>query len=329
MGPSSGVGFTAMVMQEVVDQDQPTDEEFYSLFSLDDFTRGKLLADADVLLWQLMPTHLPNKEETNRILDLFFLFTSRVFPVLHQPTFRGLVEHLYGLDTIRTESYEALAQLYFALSIGYCFDVQRARDERGQDQIRCLQLANRCNITELHYRRDGLARLQTLALHSYALILLGQRSGGMRISAMANVAALEVGLHHDGKQFKGNPLETEMRRRVFWCTFMVHLFCCSLQGLPRALHEADITIAEPSDIDDEYLTPTEVLRSVPGRTKIHRFVTLCRLVRILSRVLDVLYTTNKRKQASSKIEQMNRLCCDHLLDQLFVFDTLTPSQVPH
>lgn len=46
----------------------------------------------------------------------------------------------------------------------------------------------------------------------------------------ANMAALEVGLHHDGKQFKGNPLETEMRRRVFWCVFMLHLFNSSLQG---------------------------------------------------------------------------------------------------
>lgn len=52
----------------------------------------------------------------------------------------------------------------------------------------------------------------------------------LTISLQANMAALEVGLHHDGKQFKGNPLETEMRRRVFWCVFMLHLFNSSLQG---------------------------------------------------------------------------------------------------
>lgn len=90
----------------------------------------------------------------------------------------------------------------------------------------------------------------------------------------------------------------------------------TMYRLPRALHEADITIAEPSDIDDDQLTATEVLNAVPGRTKVHRFVTICRLCRILSRVMDVLYTHNKRKQASMKIEQMNRLCCEHLLDQL-------------
>ena len=109
---------------------------------------------------------------------------------------------------------------------------------------------------------------------------------------------------------------------------MLHLFNATLQGLPRALHEADVTIAEPSDIDDEYLTQTEVRPCLPGRTKIHRFVSTCRLARILSRVIDVLYTQNKRKQASSKIDQMHRLCCEHLLDQLdFSFEEV-PDDLP-
>ncbi|KAI7512522.1 hypothetical protein KC347_g2405 [Hortaea werneckii] len=331
MGPSSGVAFTAKVLEEMLGDDQPSDTDFYSLFNLDDLTRGQHLADADAMLWQIQPDPLPERAEADRVIDLFFLFTERVFPVLHQPTFRGVVDLIYeegGKGSVPAEQFELLAQFYFTMSIGYCFDMQRSREDRNRDQIRALQYACRCHISRLHWRVDGLARLQTLALHSYALIMLRQRSQAMRISAMANMAALEVGLHHDGKQFKGNPLETEMRRRVFWCVFMLHLFNSSLQGLPRALHEADITIAEPSDIDDEHLTPTEILNHVPARTKIHRFVTMCRLCRILSRVMDVLYTHNKRKQASTRIEQMNRLCCEHLLDQLDFSYTEIPDDLP-
>jgi hypothetical protein len=44
------------------------------------------------------------------------------------------------------------------------------------------------------------------------------------MSAVANTKALEVGLHHDGKQFNGNPLEAQMRRRVFWCVFMLRMY---------------------------------------------------------------------------------------------------------
>lgn len=75
--------------------------------------------------------------------------------------------------------------------------------------------------------------------------------------------------------------------------------------------ETDISIADPSDIDDDRLTSTEVLDALPGRSKIHRFISTCKLMRILSRTLDVLYSTNKRKQASSRIEQMvsSDCCC--------------------
>lgn len=88
---------------------------------------------------------------------------------------------------------------------------------------------------------------------------------------------------------------------------MLHLFNSALAGLPRALHTADVTIAEPADVDDDQLTTTEILNSLPGRTKIHRFVSIVRLCRILSRALDVLYTHTKRKHASTRITQMVRM----------------------
>ncbi|KAF2763607.1 hypothetical protein EJ03DRAFT_68530 [Teratosphaeria nubilosa] len=329
MGASSGIAFTAKVMQAIyAGSQQPADKDFFGLFDLNDSTRARWLAESDVLLWQACPTELPNRQEAERILHLFFLFTQRTFPVVHRPSFMGAIDHLYRLRNIGMESFEILSQLYFALSIGYCFDLSRETEDRAHDQIRAFQTACHCHFRTLHMKTDGLMRLQTLAMHSYALLTLRQRSESMRISAIANTVALEVGLHHEGPRFAGNPLETQMKRRVFWCIFTLHLSNSSLQGLPRALHEADITISEPSDIDDEYLTPTEVLNCVPGRTKIHRFIGVCRLSRILSRTLDVLYTHSKRKNASTKIEQMNRICCEHLLDALdFSFEE-QPDDLP-
>ena len=306
MGPSSGADFSIMVLHAVLGRGELREPDWKGLFTVDDFTRGKALEQADYILWELVPTDLPERAEADRILNFFFIFTQRVFPILHRPSFQAVVDTLYSLNPITTDHFEQLAQFYFCLSVGHCFDLSRPRDERIKDQIRNMEIGCRCHFTTLHARRDGLTRLQTLALQSYALIMLRQRSEALRVSAIANIMALECGLHHDGTQFDGNPLETEMRRRVFWCVFMLHLFSSAFMGIPRALHEADITIAEPSDIDDEYLTSTKVLNSLPGRTKIHRFVSVCRLVRILSRTLDVLYTHNKRRHASTRIEQMVR-----------------------
>lgn len=71
MGPSSGVGFSAKVLQEVLDEDQPTDPEFYSLFSLDDFTRCRALQQADHLLWEVVPTSLPPRHEVEKVFVRF------------------------------------------------------------------------------------------------------------------------------------------------------------------------------------------------------------------------------------------------------------------
>ncbi|GAB7358464.1 hypothetical protein MBLNU230_g2528t1 [Neophaeotheca triangularis] len=328
MGPSSGIGFSAQVLQEVVDEDQQEDPAYYALFSLDDFSRGNALEQSDHLLWSVSPTNLPDRASIDPIISNFFIFTERSFPILHRPTFIVVIDELYSMDTIGTESFEMLAQFYLALSIGHSFSLELTREERTSRQIEALQAGCRCHYATLHMRRDGLTRLQTLSLHAYALIMLRQRSEALRLSAIANIKALECGLHHDGNRYTGNPLETEMRRRIFWCTFMLHLFSSALSGIPRALHEADITIAEPSDVDDDQLTSTSVTESLPGESKIHRFISVCRLARILSRVLDVLYTTRRRKQASTKIEQMNRLCCDHLLESLDFSADEVPEDVP-
>lgn len=325
MGPSSGVGFSAMALDEILGKEAPSNPDFNGLFTVDDFTRGRALEQADHMLWQLVPTDLPDRAEADRILNYFFLFTERTFPILHRPSFQAVVDELYNAESITTDSFEQLSQFYFCLSVGHCFDLSRERQERIRDQIRNLEIGCRCHFTTLHTRRDGLTRIQTLALQAYALIMLRQRSEALRLSAMANMKALECGLHHDGTQHSGNPLETEMRRRVFWCVFMLHLFGSSFLGLPRALHEADITISEPSDIDDEFLTSTKVLSAIPGRTKMHRFVNVCRLIRILSRTVDVLYTHNKRKHASTRIEQMVSGSMFNLRVELILTRLIEPS----
>jgi len=144
-----------------------------------------------------------------------------VFPILHKQTFCQTIEDLYNAEEIGPEWFERLAQFYFVLSIGHSFNWRMSYEERTDQQIRGLQTGVRCFYATLHTRSDGLTRLQSISLQSYCLVLLRQRSEALRLSAMANNKALECGLHHDGQQSAGNPLETEMRRRIFWCVFML------------------------------------------------------------------------------------------------------------
>ena len=53
----------------------------------------------------------------------YFLFTERVFPVLHRPSFLRVIDDLYEQDTIGIERFEFLAQFHYAMSIAHWFDI--------------------------------------------------------------------------------------------------------------------------------------------------------------------------------------------------------------
>lgn len=70
MGPSSGVGLAATVLQEILGDDQPPDPEYYCLFSLDDFARSRALEAADSMLWSVVPTNLPGRAAAEKVWHL-------------------------------------------------------------------------------------------------------------------------------------------------------------------------------------------------------------------------------------------------------------------
>jgi hypothetical protein len=53
----------------------------------------------------------------------YFLFTERVFPVLHRPSFLRVIDDLYKQDTIGIDRFEYLAQFHFAMSIAHWFNM--------------------------------------------------------------------------------------------------------------------------------------------------------------------------------------------------------------
>lgn len=67
MGPSAGVGFSAKILQEILTDNQPAEPDYYCLFSIDDFMRARRLESADTLLWEVVPTNLPNRQAANEV----------------------------------------------------------------------------------------------------------------------------------------------------------------------------------------------------------------------------------------------------------------------
>jgi hypothetical protein len=71
-------------------------------------------------------------------------------------------------------------------------------------------------------------------------------------------SALRMGLH---RSFRGNfnLIEAEERKRAFWVAKKMDTYVGAILGLPHSLQDEDIDQELPLEVDDEYITETEIL----------------------------------------------------------------------
>lgn len=85
-------------------------------------------------------------------------------------------------------------------------------------------------------------------------------------------------------------------------------FISAIDGLPKSFRDQDIDVELPSDVDDDFVNSEEYLLSLPGEpTGMLLFLSLVKVVRVLSNTLEILYTTTDRRQTVTKIQTIDRL----------------------
>lgn len=114
-------------------------------------------------------------------------------------------------------------------------------------------------------------------------------------------AAVRMGLHRSvATDF--NPIEREIRKRVFWVVRKMDVYVGALLGLPKSLSEREIDQEYPLEVDDEYITEQGILPMPEGTTSLMAGVNAhTKLVRILGKVIKYIYPI-KRSAAGREPE---------------------------
>ncbi|KAJ7254326.1 hypothetical protein B0H12DRAFT_1115003 [Mycena haematopus] len=89
-------------------------------------------------------------------------------------------------------------------------------------------------------------------------------------AAFGEAAHIAVTLRlHEEAAYEGlDPIECEIRRRVFWLLFGADKSMSILLGRPICLRDEDCTLHFPKELDDEYITPSAYLPQPHGKTAI-------------------------------------------------------------
>lgn len=103
-------------------------------------------------------------------------------------------------------------------------------------------------------------------------------------------SALRMGLHRHLQHEQMDTVENETRRRVFYVIRQMDIYVSTLLGFPLMLNSDDVDQPYPSEIDDEYVTPTAYLQPPPGASSFYvAFNAHTRLMEILAKITKHVY----------------------------------------
>lgn len=113
-------------------------------------------------------------------------------------------------------------------------------------------------------------------------------------------SALRMGLHRSlNKHF--NPLELEMRKRLFWTIRKMDIYVGAMLGLPQTLSDEDIDQEYPIEVDDEYITEHGITPMPEGSVSLlTAFNVHTRLTTLLTKIVRGVYPIHPKTGAAKK-----------------------------
>ncbi|KAF2497063.1 hypothetical protein BU16DRAFT_526109 [Lophium mytilinum] len=259
LGPSSGIAITRLVMQLAK---QFTDSKSISDIVPQSRARSikerfaeeeaKPTSKVYPLISDVAAEELPNRDLMNLLLQLFDLKVHPMYPMFHEPTLAQDVQDVYGGSTDAYQNF--VVRMVIAISLQK-MDTQYAG------------LADSYYLAALKYLQDSIKPMNLKTLQCFCLIagyslLTPTRTAVYYIVGLAVRLTQALGLNEEKTITRGpggaitDPLELDMRRRLFWCVLTMDFGLSHSLGRPSiyATRQAHIDVGWYELCDDQYIT---------------------------------------------------------------------------
>lgn len=112
-------------------------------------------------------------------------------------------------------------------------------------------------------------------------------------------SALRLGLHRSVTA-NFNPIEQELRKRIFWVIRKMDAYVSTMLGLPQMLSDDDIDQEYPLDIDSEFISADGIMPMPSDRTPVIAGANAhTRLANIIMKVVKYIYPVKHAKRSKS------------------------------
>ncbi|KAH0613746.1 uncharacterized protein H6S33_005632 [Morchella sextelata] len=219
---------------------------------------------------------LPPKEKAYEYVNWFFAVSHPYLPILHQPTFMKMLERIYTDKTYEPSP----AQIVMVHMIFAIVDFQNASQDRMVNRGHNTTLSTETmQRSRMHYHyalsffygllnTSGLEDLQAIGLILQHIRGFPKPGGSWLLSRIAISMCFELGLHRSPKKWaysgSTNPIDIELRKRVFWSILTLEVSLSARLGRPMSIRETDFDVEYPERLDDEFITETGYLKREGG-----------------------------------------------------------------
>ncbi|KAK4983146.1 Gypsy retrotransposon integrase-like protein 1 [Elasticomyces elasticus] len=243
--------------------------------------------------WQHI--ELPSREAAQQFCGMALNDAAALLRFIHHPSFWRSFNRIYDIrpENYVNEDHRFLPLLYMAVALGSLFspDEHSELDQLGYENaietgFRYFRAA-RASIDIADCRE--LTQIQAVIFMILFLQSSAKLSQCYSYVGVALRAALRMGLHRSfARNF--NPVEAEVRKRVFWVIRQMDIYVGAMLGLPQTLSDEDIDQDLPLEVDDEYITEEGLLEVPEGTISISSALNAhIRLVQLLSKIVRNIY----------------------------------------
>ncbi|KAG7888918.1 hypothetical protein KL936_003305 [Ogataea polymorpha] len=208
---------------------------------------------------------LPSREVALRLITKTWENACVLFRFYHRPAFIEDLNELYDTDPSQytNKQQRFLPLVYSVMACGALFlksDEQTNGSKNGEptpenevfeDEGYRYFIAAR-KLIDITDTRDTYG-IQTIVMLIIFLQCSARLSTCYAYIGIALRAALREGLHRK-LDYPFNPIELEIRKRLFWTIYKMDIYVNTMLGLPRTISEDDFDQDMPIELDDENIT---------------------------------------------------------------------------
>lgn len=264
---------------------------------------------------------LPPRDLADHLIDTYFSYVHPNMPVLHKPTFM----RLYRSPDPFKRPPGVLLNAMFAIASRFSTHPEIVGHDPEAFGDEYFDRAKR--LVDFEYELPRQSSIQALLL-MVIYRFTSAKSGG-RVWVMLGMAtrmAQDLGMHRNSARWHLPPLETEIRKRLWWACYVMDRWVSACLGRPVAIDDNDCDVGFPSVVEQDWADPNCDAASIAEESEklkeesslaLQYFVESIKLAQILGQILARVYSANTRHhgpgQASSTVAELDTMLTKWLL----------------